>query len=458
MKLKNLFVIAIFTLAAVSCSKDDDKTDDTPKAKTPKITGHTESGLVGSTLVINGTDFGADIADNTVTLSGVTVTLSDANTTKLTGTVPEGAQTGKIKVTTAEGTATSTNDFIVTVEETNQVPTITEGQVFSVKEDIDDAFQIGSVEANDKDGDPLTFSITDEDNTLFKVTSDGQLSLLDGVSLDYETVTSHELTVEVDDGTDTAQEVITIEVQNVIDAPYALEESSFILKFETTTPNEEIGFGTDINLDYDFVVDWGDGTIEEIKTGGTMLHMFKEVGIHTVAISGKFPKIYFPNPFNIHVKSIEQWGTIEWKSFNGAFQECAYMEYNATDEPNLTNVTDLSFMFYKAYDFNGDIGDWDVSTITNMSYMFGNAESFDQNLGGWNITAVTNMSGMLSNSKLSMENYENTLIGWAGQTSVPGGIVLGATGLERCSEEADDAAGFLSNDLEWTIVDEGCGT
>ncbi|WP_431126885.1 Ig-like domain-containing protein [Flagellimonas flava] len=104
-------------LIVLACGKDDGP--NAPEAKAPNIVSHTESGPVGSTLIINGTNFGASIAENTVTLNGTAVTLSGANTTKLTGEVPANATTGKIKVTTTGGSDTSEDDFEVTTGDGN---------------------------------------------------------------------------------------------------------------------------------------------------------------------------------------------------------------------------------------------------------------------------------------------------------------------------------------------------
>ncbi len=38
--------------------------------------------------------------------------------------------------------------------------------------------------------------------------------------------------------------------------------------------------------------------------------------------------------------------------------------------------------------FNQDIGNWDVSNVTNMSYIFSNAISFNQDLSPWNVDNV----------------------------------------------------------------------
>lgn len=61
---------------------------------------------------------------------------------------------------------------------------------------------------------------------------------------------------------------------------------------------------------------------------------------------------------------------------------------------NVSNVTDMTRMFYLATMFNQNIGAWDTHSVTNMSGMFSGALAFNQNLSGWNVSNVTDMSNM----------------------------------------------------------------
>mgnify|MGYP001222470349 CR=1 FL=1 len=68
-------------------------------------------GAVATSVVIQGYGFNATPANNTVKFNGVTATVTAATTNRLTVTVPTGATTGLVSVTTTAGTASSPQPF-----------------------------------------------------------------------------------------------------------------------------------------------------------------------------------------------------------------------------------------------------------------------------------------------------------------------------------------------------------
>jgi surface protein len=83
-----------------------------------------------------------------------------------------------------------------------------------------------------------------------------------------------------------------------------------------------------------------------------------------------------------------------------------------------SKVTDMSYMFSKAYSFNQDISGWDVSHVTNMEHMFEGEDSdtghiamiyvpiksaFNQDISGWDVSNVINMSGMFCLSNFNQD-------------------------------------------------------
>lgn len=294
----------------------------------------------------------------------------------------------------------------------NEAPVIN-AQTFTVAENVADDVVIGTVAATDPEQASITFELTQNSNDLFELTDAGELSLVAGKKLDFETSTTYTLTVEVSDGTHKASADITISLENV--------EESFITTWKTTTANEEIIFQLNDELIYDFTIDWGDGTIEANVTTSPK-HTYVEPGVHTVSVFGVLPAVQFKDkPGDVEgegavsnaakLETIEQWGDNEWESFAEAFIDCENMTYNAKDIPNLSKVTELQSMFYGCTKFNGDINNWDVSTITSMRSMFSGASSFNKDLDQWDVSNVTNMTGMFSNATLFNGNISTWNVG-----------------------------------------------
>jgi hypothetical protein len=77
------------------------------------VTFSPASGSIGTTVTLSGANFATVPAQNTVTFNGTSVTVSAATTTTLTVTVPTGATSGPISVTTSGVTATSATNFVV---------------------------------------------------------------------------------------------------------------------------------------------------------------------------------------------------------------------------------------------------------------------------------------------------------------------------------------------------------
>ena len=153
---------------------------------------------------------------------------------------------------------------------------------------------------------------------------------------------------------------------------------------------------------YDYTVDWGDGSIDSGVTGN-IIHTYAVPGTYTVSITGSFPRIFF-NKFSGNpilgdeqkILTVEQWGDIDWTSMDRAFTGCKNLTIPATDAPDLTQVTDLSYMFTAATSFNRPLNHWNVSGIKIMERMFLGASSFNQPLNSWDVNNVNDMRGMFA--------------------------------------------------------------
>ncbi|WP_299840248.1 BspA family leucine-rich repeat surface protein [uncultured Tenacibaculum sp.] len=176
----------------------------------------------------------------------------------------------------------------------------------------------------------------------------------------------------------------------------------FITTWQTTTANETITIPTAPGSTYNYTVDWGDGTTPTIETGDAT-HTYGTAGVHTVSISGIFPRIFFNNRGDKDkILTIEQWGDIEWSSMSVAFLGCTNLNITNTgiDVPDLTNVTSMVSTFANTASFNYDISNWDVSNVTNMASMFEGAVSFNQDLTTWDVSNVTQMANMFQGASV----------------------------------------------------------
>jgi len=106
-------------------------------------------------------------------------------------------------------------------------------------------------------------------------------------------------------------------------------------------------------------------------------------------------KLWLTNESKALIKygHISLWDTSNVTNMSWMF--CDAKEFNQDiGKWDTSNVTDMSDMFRGADDFNKDIGNWDTSNVTNMHCMFCNAKKFNQHIGGWDTSKVTDMSSM----------------------------------------------------------------
>src|SRR5262249_28003653 len=86
----------------------------TGAAGTPTITNFTPTtGVAGASVTITGTNFQTSAATEVVRFNNTRAIISTTNSTTITTSVPKATGSGRISVTTAQGQAVSTGDFII---------------------------------------------------------------------------------------------------------------------------------------------------------------------------------------------------------------------------------------------------------------------------------------------------------------------------------------------------------
>ncbi len=130
--------------------------------------------------------------------------------------------------------------------------------------------------------------------------------------------------------------------------------------------------------------------------------------VYLIMNPNKLRRFYIDNgPDTANLRNVIQWGRVSWTSMNSAFKGCAHLKIDAKDNPDLSNVVDLSFMFSGATSFNQNIGNWNTENIEIMAWMFNGASSFNQDIGSWNTSHVQDMSYMFHSAISFNQNIGN---------------------------------------------------
>ncbi|KAF3977364.1 MAG: BspA family leucine-rich repeat surface protein [Methylococcales symbiont of Iophon sp. n. MRB-2018] len=145
-----------------------------------------------------------------------------------------------------------------------------------------------------------------------------------------------------------------------------------------------------------YTIKWGDGTTEVIASSNPT-HDYATAGDYTVTVSNTITRFNLSSGMDREkLIDVQQWGTANWTSMEGAFHGANAMMMSANDSPDLSGVTSMRLMFAGAAVavFNQNISNWNVASVTNMSSMFADTNVFNQDIGGWNVASVTDMAGM----------------------------------------------------------------
>ncbi len=227
------------------------------------------------------------------------------------------------------------------------------------------------------------------------------------------------------------------------------EENAMVIKIDLSRRREDLPphntFRLYLSGNGIIQIDWGDGNSLEVdldtSTDNFYEHKYNIIDDnykYTVKVYGQEDsteqelsfgsKNIATNHYNMAIEEIESWGNLNLVSLSGALShtmdtltvpnelpstvtDLSYLLYHSTVSEvinmqnwNTSNVTDMSYMFSVATEFNQDIGGWNTSNVENMEGMFNSAESFNQYIGDWDTSSVENMKSMFNNAK-SFDRY-----------------------------------------------------
>jgi len=187
---------------------------------------------------------------------------------------------------------------------------------------------------------------------------------------------------------------------------------AFVTTWTTTGVDETITIPCGDIGTYNATIDWGDASPDSTITtynDADLAHTYAVADTYTVTITGTLPWVYFNNGGDrLKIKSIEEWGDVGilsgWRSFFG----CTNLVSNATDTPDMSNVTFMDQMFDSCTNFNQALTGWDVSSVTGMDSMFRNCSSFNGDISGWDVGLVADMAFMFRGATL----FNQDISGW----------------------------------------------
>jgi surface protein len=161
---------------------------------------------------------------------------------------------------------------------------------------------------------------------------------------------------------------------------------------------------------YDFVVDWGDGTTERITTNSAS-HSYAVSGTQTIRIKGLINGWRFNNSGdNRKITDISQWGCLKGAG-ESAFRGCYKLNVSATDPLNTDGITDFSYQFFNCTILTTlDVSNWDVSSGTNFSRQFYGTSLTTLDVGNWDVSSGTDFSyqfgQLIGLSTLDVSNWD----------------------------------------------------
>jgi len=151
-----------------------------------------------------------------------------------------------IEVQDAAGLKYDTS-YAVNVVDVNEAPhAIAITSPLTIFENSPTGVSVGSVLGQDVDDAALTYSLLDDAGGRFAIdTITGEISVLNGSQLDFETNSTHQITIEVQDAGGLKYDTsYTVNVININDAPHSISITSPLLINENAPAGTSVGLQT----------------------------------------------------------------------------------------------------------------------------------------------------------------------------------------------------------------------
>lgn len=128
-----------------------------------------------------------------------------------------------------------------------------------------------------------------------------------------------------------------------------VQNYSFVTVWKTnnsgSSSNNQISLPLVAAGSYDFIVEWGDGKSDEVTShsDAAVTHTYDSPGEYTVRMTGEYTHFVFNNSGDKDkILETKGWGPNVWGTMENAFYGCQNLTLSARDNPNLSQVDDMS--------------------------------------------------------------------------------------------------------------------
>jgi uncharacterized repeat protein (TIGR02543 family) len=173
------------------------------------------------------------------------------------------------------------------------------------------------------------------------------------------------------------------------------------------------------DYDYDFIVDWGDGTTSHVTVGGWAQgeHRYQSGGVYEVTITGKLVGFSFEemdNEWAQYLREIKNWGPIVLGNTSEQFSYTQNLHISAMDGPDLSLTSSLSGLFKYSHNVSGRLNGWNVSQITNFDSLFYGTNYFSADISNWETSSVKVMTNLIYGAR----HFESNISYWNTQSVI----------------------------------------
>ncbi|MHA2087937.1 MAG: BspA family leucine-rich repeat surface protein, partial [Promethearchaeota archaeon] len=190
---------------------------------------------------------------------------------------------------------------------------------------------------------------------------------------------------------------------------------AFIMEIDTTKPGTSINTAYQLPIygggNYDFTIDWGNGTTQQITTGDLLVYDYGVAGVYEIRITGTIEGFAtFGNGDPQKIINVKQWGPLKFGNSGNWFKDCYNLQITAPDIPDLTGITNCSSIFTncEGLDFIPNIEQWNVSNVTTFQAAFSGCLLFNQDLSNWDVSSSINFGSMFQ----ACEEFNQPLDNW----------------------------------------------